>query len=93
VTVSGASSVGGPLRLLWRDSAGGEEDPRHDRAEDESADMREERDATAAAVGGMDQRAVALEVPQSQAITRWTSAEYLREFMIRHLLVCVRVDK
>src|SRR5262245_15369835 len=55
------SSVGGPVCLLGRDSAGAQQDSRHDRTEDESTDVCEERDTTATVVARVDQRAVALE--------------------------------
>src|SRR5690242_9247466 len=55
------SSVGGPGRLLGCDSTGAKQDSRHDRTEDESTDVCEERDTAATVVAGVDQRAVTLE--------------------------------
>src|ERR1700758_2889781 len=50
-----------PLRLLGRDSARAEESSRHDRTEDESTDVCEERNAAATGVPGVHERVVALE--------------------------------
>src|SRR5262245_3844157 len=58
---AGTSSIGGPLRLLGRDSAYGEENSCHDRAEDEPTDVCEERDTTATFVRGVNQCVVAFE--------------------------------
>jgi hypothetical protein len=49
-----------PSRLLGRNSSGADQNSRHDHAEDESADMGEERDATATGLP-VHQGVVALE--------------------------------
>ena len=62
-------------RPLDRDSPGAYENSRHDHTEDESTDVGEERDTTATAVGGMEQRVIALEElvqePAPEVDPRW----------------------
>src|ERR1700761_343892 len=50
-----------PSHVLGRDSPGTDENSGHDHTKEESTDMGEERDTTATAVRGVNQRGVALE--------------------------------
>ncbi len=50
-----------PSHVLGRDSPGTDENSGHDYTKEESTDMGEERDTTAAPVRGVNQRGVALE--------------------------------